>query len=610
MLNIQVTSMDNAWSQDKLNTALNSLESQMKAYKPEETEQEFANFCYSGSLSKQYCNKAPKPITEVPLTGIDNYGNQYKVGKIDTNGTVTFCPISSTRHIQTETDLEWFDPYTTVTIGADFGPDTCPGRCKFRIGGDGPILDCNCLLWPCVCENLNPRMLSSIDYTYNYSYFYCGYPWHTNQGELPTDYVGWYVVGTNCCCVTVESFRSNCLTCTCCTCHMTNLDKFTDENGVAWTVCNQISVCCVYETWQTVPSYDPICPSVKHYIYIPVTIDGYEYHEVRPIFWCNWCNSRHWAWAECIATSFCPGSQHPCWSMGGWNKWYEGCNTLECAHDKWNPNNDYFHCIEFDRYSMAPVCRYASALVDDTRNCFVLEGCNCFVDGDLKNFALECAPDKWISGNNSIYYDKELYAKLKCCWDAESIYHRTYKSGYIATTNWYAYSCTCVEMCGTVVDYTYAKVDCWCWMQYGWNVDDGYLPIWFECINSGVPCYIYSCSTAQNITGDYVPCCAGWPVDYMHPCCYLETPYTSCPGSCRIMNGSTTAAWEPYCGNCPSCKAISHMWYNQACNNIYLPFNYCRLTLLYCVHQCCCGIGKTYVDNNININVRYRKARS
>ena len=52
---IQVSSMEDAWAQDKLNTALNSLESQMTNYKMEETDQEFAEFCYEGPTNRKYC---------------------------------------------------------------------------------------------------------------------------------------------------------------------------------------------------------------------------------------------------------------------------------------------------------------------------------------------------------------------------------------------------------------------------------------------------------------------------------------------------------------------------------------------------------------------------
>lgn len=635
---IQVSSMEDAWAQDKINTVLNSLESQMTNYKMEETDQEFADFYYEGPINRKYCCVLPKPQTEVPLTGLDEKGVQYNVGKIDLNGNVVFNQVDSIRSVCADNILEWYDVDISVNMTYEFPEDAV-----FAIGGDGPVLKCNCLLYPCVMDCVSPRELNEAIYNYNYRYYYMGYNWSYNDGSQISDIVGWYCPTQNVCCfVTVEAFNTSLLTCTCQECHLHKCDSYTDAAGVTWTIHNCICEYCVYETWQAIPECDPITYE-PYYLCMPV----YGRCYIRPIFWClphstSDCFARSWGWAariRCINTD----SRHG--SVGGEYPWVEGRIIVDCKNDCWNPNNTYFSASAFDGFTQSVVNGFRGAGLDQAYDSY---GCNKYEPSVVRNFAKECAPDKWNAGIQAIPYNKETYNKLKQIWNQNSNYHRTYKGGYIETVNHMTILDTYFACCQPIC--TYACLhdgECFCW---GWNVPEGYLPLYMcNGVCCGIFCeyvtpgwcgtnFAYSFPVYDKTTGrfkynhPYLLNCRCWRSGLCPSSDGIYcTPYDCGKTGTGVCNHEVFIAECPVCCICGSCYShcgvnmgsdlykvggydcyadnVSCCWFNTINNNSYLPYSYCRLTKMYCVQQHCVGTGTTSIGKMVRIKVRYRKAR-
>ena len=588
MLNIQVTSMDDAWAQDKLNTALNSLETQMSSYKQEETDQEFADFCYSGSILKPYNTRVEKPLTEVPLMGIDDCGNQFNVGYIDTGGNVKFYSMDSIRHIKKEDCFCWTTSDINIIVGYDFG------AAYFFIGGNGPMLRCNCLLYPCVCEDLCPQYcLDCASYEYNVELFYCCYPWTYNTGQLPDDIVGWYTVGAVSVCVCTQDFNRDCLSCTCSICTICKQCEFVDEQGICWTVTNDISTCCVYETWQGIPDNNPVY----------CEINGCKY--MKPIFWCNYCNSKHWAYGDKMCDPV-PGGG----GVGDWYCWYEATNNLDWKDDTcWNPNTCYFHCNYMN--SCFKMCNVYS---EGSPNAWV--GKNLYQECLLKNYAKEMFCCDWDPSIQAIPYDKCKYERLKCAWCNAVTHKRAVKGGFVSTTNHALQVCTCVCMSGTSVLATYPGIKDVCQLEYGWQVPSGYMPLYFQRTQGGVALDVSASS--RLIHGDANLYAQAWPsTSSSTGYCTLCTPYRFKSGrwgeaSINEYIADADNTNVAYCNRHKDCGVtvdVALCWFNKTEAQIYTPYNYCRLTHVYDVHQYCYGVGNLKVSD-VNIRVRYKKAKS
>ena len=548
------------------------------------------------SITKPYCAKVAKPLVEVPLTGIDDCGNQFNVGIIDLGGNVKFYPISGMRNIRREGRCEWQSARICVIVGYDFG-------CSyFAIGGNGPFVKCNCLLWPNLCEDLCPQCnLPSASYEYNVKLFYCGYPWTYNNGERPDDIIGWYDQCGTIVYVDNASYNCDCISCTCCVCTMNQQETFTDPQGICWTVTNEISTYCVWETWQAPPDVD----SCGHtYMYCQIGGECY----VRPIFWCNYCNSKHWAYADKICDprfGCCTGA------VCEWYCWYEATNNMTCCDVCcWNPNNTYFHSTYFDSYKMC----YVNGGVSNWRN--YNKWCVCA----LRNYACCAARSKWDPSTHSIPYDRELYNQIKCTYCNSTTHKRTYKGGFISTTNHAICACLCVCLNGTSPVVVYNDIDDCSQLVYGWQICSGYLPIYFEknC-NNAIQCYaVSSCGiTGANPNLNNCP----WPNQAAGQGCTVQiaTPYylKHCTGTIPngsysidvLVDGQTCAAYCDRTKGYTNGLEPARVWFNEIDNQVYMPLNFCRLTQVYCVCQHCVGTGNMQIDC-VNIRVRYRKAKS
>lgn len=317
---IEVSSMDDAWAQDKVNTAFRSLYNQMTSYKKEETDQEFAVFKYRGSLRNVYSGTVPKPAKEVPLVGINEYGQQFNVGKINLNGQVIFNPIDTIRQVESNTEMEWQDVSYSLITGADFGTAT------FRIGGDGPTLLCNCLLMPNLCEGLNSTSLSQVDYCYNYKFTYNGFPFCYNDGSQCNDIIGWYTQGGCIVCINQNDWNPILLGCTCCVKTIKSFDRYEDEAGVTWTVCSNICSECVWETWQAIPDegnpLDCFCYQVFVEAGTPAVVRPFYYVCIWPVLGCFCAYGEWWPFfysntgcrfnESCIHTLYADWSYNHC----------------------------------------------------------------------------------------------------------------------------------------------------------------------------------------------------------------------------------------------------------------------------------------------------------
>lgn len=143
-----VTAIDNAYFQDKINTALGKIEAQINEFRPDETDNAFTEFTYSGKLDVSCVFHLPKPVdNSVSIVGVMEDGEQYCVGKIDQNGTATFSSLSQV-NVACQTSFEWQNSAYCYT--------NFPSSC--------------CSLWcSCTCEG--PEVcIACATYCYNWIY--------------------------------------------------------------------------------------------------------------------------------------------------------------------------------------------------------------------------------------------------------------------------------------------------------------------------------------------------------------------------------------------------------------------------------------------------------
>lgn len=662
---IMVTSMDNAFGQDKINTVFRSLYDQMTSYKPDTTANDFADFCYSGKLTGKYNGgKVPKPLKEVPLIGITDSGATLNVGYISTSGDVVFKDIDSIKKTCLCYDLSWQDvQYGPILQAADFGNAT------FQIGGDGPTLLCNCLFKPCVIDDLNCSILNSVIYNYDYQYTYCNYPFYWNDGTRQSNIMGWYIVGGQCQFVTTDNWDGCCLSCNCCTCIMYENECCITPDGTVWTIHNDITSWCVYETWTKVPEiYDGDRNTYLERINETPWGCGLGARMARPAFWAwndnNWGTTVGNGYANTMRLNGWCGCSYHDTSWMCFNRHFKCGITHNTYAWPWNPNNEYWcDCLGKCWKVNTP---YDNAARD----------INKLYCSPVKKFMYDLhIQDRFNSGVHAIPYDKQTYCALACCYECNMKNQRTWVGGnYLEATEYYAsWARQWMEIPGYC---------CW-WGDFypGWRTGHpsdqcfnwtsgcasygNVLPLYFmvEGTGGGRDDWNYSYSTmwgadasinfpkyniggniecngwtkssfpTTTLFGSQIPCCGGdltrlqWilpcyqmsgailylcgceppretPAKLIYCCSYDDTLYYCWDSDFSGTNYSPVWGQTP-CG--PTTLTYSHSWFNMATEWVYAPYSYCRLTKQYCVHRRMLGSSKFDVGN-VSIRVRYKKA--
>lgn len=134
-----VTAIDNAYFQDKVNTALGKIETQVTEFKPDETDNAFTEFSYSGKVDASCVFHLAEPVeSSVPVIGVMESGESYCIGSIDSNGTATF-PALSTLNVACSTAFEW---QTSAYCYTPYPSSCCASWCSCTCEGPEVCIAC------------------------------------------------------------------------------------------------------------------------------------------------------------------------------------------------------------------------------------------------------------------------------------------------------------------------------------------------------------------------------------------------------------------------------------------------------------------------------------
>lgn len=416
---IMVTSMDDAFAQDKVNSAFRSLYDQMTTYEPDTTTNDFADFCWKGDIKNKYQGKVKKPTREVPLIGMTSNGATLNVGYITTNGDVIFYDIDVIKNSCLCYDITWQKVDANIFQAADYGNAT------FQIGGNGPTLLCNCLFKPCVWDGLCSTILPQTQYCYDYTYYYDGNLFYSNDGRYPNNIIGWTCVGGTAQFITTDNYDPSKVSCSCCECTMYANETCTGPDGTVWTINNTICQWCVYETWEIVPTgtTNGVCvadPDTGRLL-------------ARPALW-SWNGTNNYGCMRvssfCNGINACRGFNYGAASQSGigyicWHGCCHACDHLVVDFStqimnrnwkagkiiengdiryNWNPNNEYWdRCIGFCWNAQDPLNN-----IFDTNKQYWKSPSRTFKDC----FAGLDFDEGW----GTIPYSREIYDEMFRCW--------------------------------------------------------------------------------------------------------------------------------------------------------------------------------------------------
>lgn len=415
---IMVTSMDDAFAQDKVNSAFRSLYDQMTTYQPDTTANDFADFCWRGNIKNKYLGKVKAPAREVPLVGMTSTGATLNVGYITTSGDVVFYDIDTVKHSFLCYDIVWQKVDANIFQAADYGNQT------FQIGGNGPTLECNCLFKPCVWDGLCSTILPQTQYCYNYTYYYDGNLFYSNDGRYPNNIIGWTCVGGTAQFITTDNYDVSKVSCTCCECTMYANESCVGPDGTRWTINNTICQWCVYETWEIVPTgTGGVCvadPDTGKLLARPALWSWNGTNNYGPMRVSSFCNGINACRGFNVGAKEDSGIGYICWAgcchacdhlVVNFNtqvmdrNWKAG-RIQEVGERKinWNPNNEYWdHCIGF-----CWDARYPLDNVFDTNKQYWKSPSRTFKD---------CFEGlDFDEGWGTIPYSREVYDEMFRCW--------------------------------------------------------------------------------------------------------------------------------------------------------------------------------------------------